>query len=207
MYVINADQINSRSTVDLVTETINKLQARHSDSLVLPPERTAGDELQLLASDADTLLQIVLELTRTGRWSVGCGVGEVNAPLPESIREASGPAFHAARTAVDRAKKRPTRFALEHATHEVFAERAEAFIDLLLVLRSRRTPEGWELYDIVNTGLNQADAATQLGISPQAVSKRARAAELRAEWAALSPLTDLVAELDTLSEQTTEGSP
>ena len=205
MYVINADQINSRSTIDLVSETIAKLQKRHGEAMALPPERTAGDELQLLALNADTTLQIVLELTRAGRWSVGCGVGSVNSPIPDNIREASGPAFHAARKAVDRAKKRPTRFAIEHATQEEEAQKAEAFIDLLLVLRSRRTPEGWELYDIVRNGTSQADAAAELGISPQAVSKRALAAELRAERAAITPLTTLLSELDTLSEHTTEG--
>lgn len=200
MYVITADQVNSRSTVDIVTEMIGKLTRRYRDELTLTPERTAGDELQLLVRDADTTLNIVLELTRTGRWSAGLGIGDIIEPIPDSIREASGPAFIAARTAVERAKKRPTRFAIEHASRTADAEEAEAFIDLLLVLRSRRTPEGWELYDIVDTGVTQAKAAHQLGISPQAVSKRALAADLRAERAAITPLTKLVERLGTLAE-------
>ncbi len=200
MYVITADQVNSRSTVDLVTEMIGKLTRRYRDALTLTPERTAGDELQLLVRNANAALNIVLDLTRTGRWSAGLGIGDIIEPIPESIREASGPAFISARTAVERAKRRPTRFAIEHATRASDAEDAEAFIDLLLVLRSRRTPEGWELYDIVDTGLTQAKAAHELGISPQAVSKRALAADLRAERAAITPLTKIVERLGTLAE-------
>ena len=143
-------------------------------------------------------LQIILDLTRTGRWSVGCGFGAVNQPLPSSIREAAGSAFIAARAAVDRAKKRPTRFALEHESGPVEAADTEAFIDLLLVIRARRSVEGWELYDLMTEELTQAQAADRLGISPQAASKRAKAAELRAERAAIAPLLRAMARLGTL---------
>lgn len=206
MYVITADQVNSRSTRDLVNEMIATLNRRYGDNVILPPERTAGDELQLLIADATTTLNVVLELTRTGRWSVGLGVGDINQPLPQSIRETTGAAFISARTAVDRAKKKPTRFATEHDARHVESEAVEAFIDLLLVLRSRRTPEGWELYDLVKTGMTQARAAAKLGISPQAVSKRALAAELRVERAAITPLTQMVTRLGSLSKQVT-GEP
>ena len=49
-------------------------------------------------------MEIALHALRRGRWYVGIGVGEVDLPLPASPREGSGPAFVAARAAVDRAK-------------------------------------------------------------------------------------------------------
>lgn len=198
MFVITADQINSRATADIVGGTISRVNERFSGTLLLRADRTAGDELQLLVASAEPALQIVLDLTRTGRWSVGCGFGGVNQPLPSSIREAAGGAFIAARAAVDRAKKRPTRFALEHESGSVEAEDAEAFIDLLLVIRARRSAEGWELYDLTAEGLTQAEAAGRLDISPQAASKRARAGELRAERAAIAPILRAMTRLDTL---------
>ncbi|HEY9499335.1 MAG TPA: DNA-binding protein [Terrimesophilobacter sp.] len=198
MFVITADQVNSRATADIVGETISRVNTRSAGALLLPADRTAGDELQLLVASAEPALQIILDLTRTGRWSVGCGFGAVNQPLPSSIREAAGSAFIAARAAVDRAKKRPTRFALEHEAGPVEAADTEAFIDLLLVIRARRSVEGWELYDLMTEELTQAQAADRLGISPQAASKRAKAAELRAERAAIAPLLRAMARLGTL---------
>lgn len=196
MYVITVDQVASRRTPDAVTAALPDVTAALGGRLLLPAERTAGDEFQLLLGDADAALDAVLTLTRADRWSVGCGVGSVREPLPASIREATGDAFFGARTAVDRAKKRPTRFALEAPTAPDAAARLEALIDLLLVTRARRSPEGWELFDLLEAGLTQAAAAAQLGISPQAASLRAQAADLKTEGAVTAALVTLLAELD-----------
>ncbi|MEO6942182.1 MAG: DNA-binding protein, partial [Terrimesophilobacter sp.] len=115
MFVLTADQVASRTHADLVEDALNDITSYITDP-VLRAERTVGDEFQVLVAEPSTALDIILRLTRTGRWSVGCGVGAVRSPLPASIREASGPAFVAARAAVERAKKRPTRFALERET-------------------------------------------------------------------------------------------
>jgi transcriptional regulator with XRE-family HTH domain len=70
-------------------------------------------------------------------------------------------------------------------------------VDLVLILRARRSAQGWELYDLLEAeGITQADAAARLGITPQAASKRAQAAQLRAERAAIGPLSQLFDELD-----------
>jgi hypothetical protein len=195
MFVLTVDQIDSRSTPDAVASTLLDLEQLAGTAFVLAPERTAGDEFQLLLGDGEAVLRVILWLTRTGGWSVGCGIGEVSVPLPRSIREATGDAFVAARTAVDRAKRKPTRVALESAIDAGAASRVEALLDLLLIVRARRTPEGWELFDLVETGLSQTAAASRLGISPQAASKRAQAAEIRAELAVTGVLATLVGEL------------
>ncbi|MDF1479012.1 DNA-binding protein [Leifsonia sp. H3M29-4] len=192
MFVVTADQINSRHSVDAVAEVIEGLSAELGEGLTLPPDRSAGDEVQLLTADASTALRALLLLTRTRRFSVGLGVGAVRRPLGNSIRESTGEAFIAARTAVGRAKGKPSRFAVEGAES---AADVEALVDLLLLLRNRRTEEGWQLYDLRVAGLTQAEAAKRLAISPQAASDRARAADLKAEFAATAPLARLVARL------------
>lgn len=196
MIVITADQIDSRSTPDAAGGTLEQLNSDSSLRLLRPADRTAGDEIQMLTDSGPDALAIILRLTRSKRWSVGCGLGGVREPLPASVRESSGDAFVAARAAVDRSKKRPTRFALGSVPDAASGGDVEAILDLLLVIRDRRSPEGWELHDLLATGLTQADAAARLGITPQAVSKRARAAELRAEEAALDPLARLLARAD-----------
>ena len=194
MFVLTIDQVDSRETPDAVSSVLDELNGDPRHALPLPAERTAGDEFQLMTMAAETVLDIVLHLGRSERWSIGCGVGPVRSPLPSSIRAAAGDAFVFARTAVDRAKRKPTRFAVEGESTD--AADAESLIDLLLILRSRRTAEGWELYDLVNSGLTQADAAERLGITPQAASARAQAADLKAEFAVTAALGRVLDKLD-----------
>ena len=210
MFVITADQVDSRTTPDIVGLAQTRLNASYAPKLSAPVGRAGGDELQLLLTDAAATLDVVLELTRAGQWSVGLGVGAVRTPLPDAVVEATGPAFYAARAAVTAAKSRPQRFALavdEHAHDELRGRAAdvESLVTLLLVLRERRSDAGWELYDLVRDGLPQKDAAERLGISPAAVSARAKAASLRAELDATPALARLLEDLGRAADDT-EGA-
>jgi len=193
MYVLTADQRASRVNADAVPSALAVVTRQGAGGLALPPERTAGDELQVAVADPSAALSIVLELTRAGEWAVGVGVGAVESPLPQSVRAARGEAFINARDAVDRAKKTPTRLAV---TAPAGGEDAEALIRLLVELRDRRTPEGWEVYDLLADGLTQRDAAARLGVSEGAISLRAKAAALRVEEAAVPALERVLARLD-----------
>jgi hypothetical protein len=202
MFAITADQVDSRHRPDIAADTMARLTTLLGAGLALPVDRTAGDEIQLLVEDPGDALAAILSLTRGGEWSVGCGVGGVNVPLPANAREAGGDAFVAARDAVNDAKKRDTRFALRStAAATATASDAEALVDLLLFVRSRRTAEGWQMFDSLGSGSTQADAAKRLGITPQAASKRARTAALRVEFAATSPLERMLAAVDRAASE------
>jgi hypothetical protein len=202
MLVITADQIHSRDGVDLVGATTASLNERLGDRLPLPVDRNAGDEIQVIAPDGATALDIVLELARTNQWSIGIGAGEIRLPLPSATREANGSAFVAARAAITRAKKRATRFAVDeaprHPSSDLFptASEAEALIDLLLLLRSRRSDEGWQLFDLISAGRNQSEVARELDVTPQAISSRAKIAGVRIELASRDALARLLDNLD-----------
>jgi hypothetical protein len=203
MYVITADQIGSRRTADLADAQLAAIDALAGDRLVLPVDRTAGDEIQAATEDAATALAIVLHLTRDGNWSVGVGIGDVRTPLPESTRAMTGTAFILARDAVIAAKKRPTRFSLEIEDGRLpDSGILEPLIDLLLHLRARRTPEGWEVADRLVGGTTQAQLAAELGITPQAVSLRVQNAQLHTESAAIAALVEL---LEAAGEPPTGG--
>jgi hypothetical protein len=192
MFVITADQRDSRTNGDLVPAALDSVTSRLGPRLALAPERTAGDEIQIVVPEASAVLTAALDLTRAGDWSVGVGVGEVESPLPTSVRAARGEAFVNARDAVDRAKKASTRLAI---TAPANGEDAEALVRLLVELRDRRTPEGWEVYDLLAEGRTQKESAAHLGITEGAVSLRAKAAGLRAEEAAVPALERLLARL------------
>lgn len=204
MFAITADQIDSRNRPDHAEAALELLARLGGDRLALPADRTAGDEVQALTRDARTALDIVLALARTEQWSIGVGIGGVRAPLPSATRAATGDALVAAREAVQAAKRRPTRVALAAGrSTRPAAESLQAVLDLLLQLRDRRSPEGWELYDLVETGLTQAEAAERLGITPQAASKRAIAAGIRLDAAARDGIVELLA----LADGTDAGAP
>lgn len=175
MLVLTIDQRDSRHDLDRVEELLVRLKARPEvERLVRPFERTAGDEVQGLLDQPDDAVALVLDLVRAGSWYVGVGLGSVRHPLPESVRAASGPAFVHAREAVQRAKSNPSRLAVV-GPDPVSAGDAEALLALLAAVIQRRSPQGWEVADLMERGLAQKDVATRLGISPQAVSQRLRA--------------------------------
>lgn len=203
MFVITADQVDSRNRPDIVESTRREIDARFGDELALPADRNAGDELQALTERAEAAVGILLALDRAQAWSIGVGFGVVREPLPRNVRSATGPAFYAARNAVDAAKKRATRFALRagETVKDAAASDLEALIDLLLTLRARRSVAGWELYDLLAQGMTQREAAAKLGVSEPAVSSRARAAGIHPEAAAVPALTRLMQDLDGASSE------
>jgi hypothetical protein len=204
MFVIIADQIGSRSDRDRVADLLERLHTRAGERLALPAERTAGDELQALTADPQAALDIVLECLRGGHFRAGLGIGQVAGALPASIREASGPAFIAGRRAVQKAARTSIHFSAAGSdTTEATVNDVDALTALLLAGRARWSAQSWELHDLLEQGLTQATAAERLGITPQAVSKRARAAALAIDAQARQSIARVMATAD--AEQSTVG--
>lgn len=199
MFTITADQIDSRHDIDRAAAQLDRLNDEFASRLLLPADQNSGDEIQAIVADPDAALRLILRLTRSRHWSVGVGVGRVREPLPDATRKATGPAFVAARRAVTLAKRSPARFALRTGAAGAAqrdASEVEALIALLLLIRDRRTDQGWEVVDLLDSGLRQNEIADRLGISSQAVSLRVKAALWRAEEAARPALVTLMGKLD-----------
>ena len=167
-YVLTIDQRASRRGPDRVPAL---LAALSSVPVVLRFERTAGDEVQGVLDDPAAVVQVVRRLSRDGGWSIGVGAGPVQTPLPRSTRAGAGPAFVAARAAVDAAKRRPVRVAVRGAVAEPAAD-AQAVLTALAALVERRSEQAWEAVELVEAGRTQAEAAAELGVSRQAVGQR-----------------------------------
>jgi len=170
------DQRRSRRDVDRVDEVL-ELVAQHA--AVRPFERTAGDEIQGVIADPETVITIAVGLVEDGHWSVGVGVGPVDEPLPVVTRAGRGAAFEAARTAVTRAKSATGGVAVEGESP--YAADAETVLALLAFVISRRTEEGRAAVHLMRVGSTQAAVADRLGISKQAVSQRLSVAGWTAE--------------------------
>lgn len=189
--VLTVDQRSSRTTPDLVPETLAALSAWPA---TLGFERTAGDEIQALLSDPPSVPGCLSTLLRAGAWTIGVGVGEIEEPLPSSTRAARGPAYHHARTAVARAAQSPARLSVV-GDDDYRAEQLETVLWLWAEMLARRTSRGWEVSDLLAEGLTHAEAASRLGISQSAVSQRARAAAVVEGVRAERLVAQLVAEM------------
>ncbi len=171
--VVTVDQRASRTTADRVPGAIAAL----ADVAMLRPfERTAGDEFQGVLDSPGSLPRVLETLLRDGTWNIGIGVGPVDLPLPASARAGSGPAYLLAREAVTAAKGSPWH--LRVSGDDAGARDLESALWLWAALLDRRTDKGWEVTDLVDTGLSYDEAGRRLGISQSAVSQRAQAAGL-----------------------------
>ena len=186
-FVVIADQVDSRTALDRVPLALDALSGVE---LLLPYERTAGDEIQGLAATGHAVVTSIPALTRLEGWRIGLGLGLVDEPLPESTRAARGDAYLAARTAIGTARRSPVALSLvagdsvRDGGYGDYVEDAETALWLLRSTLARRSREGWELMDLLDSGLSNAQAAERLSISPSAVSQRlGRAARTEAERA------------------------
>lgn len=205
MFVLTIDQRNSQGSGDRVPGLLAALADR---PMVLGFERSVGDEIQGICDSAETAVDAALQVLRYGNWYVGIGVGPVHDPLPRSPREAGGPAFVAARRAVDRAKKTGDRppVAVEGSPG---APEAEAVLVLLGRLVAERTEAEWRILQHVEPGKwgAQTAAARMLGISSQAVSKAVARSGWQEEWAARPAAAVLLARADDLARMDGSSSP
>ncbi len=165
---MTVDQRGSRRSADRVPGV---LAALSGVATVLRFERTAGDEFQGVLDDPVVVVDVVRRLVRDGGWSVGIGAGPVQTPLPGSTRAGAGAAFIAARAAVEAAKRRPVRVAVRGVVADPAAD-AQAVLTALAALVERRSEQAWEAIGLVEAGRTQAEAATELRISRQAVGQR-----------------------------------
>lgn len=174
MLVLTIDQRGSRKRGDRIEGLLDLLHGRPmAKQFVRSFERTAGDEIQGLLDKPELAVEVALSLLRAGDWYVGIGLGTVWTPVPTSVRAATGPAFHNAREAVERAKRTPQHVAVTGPNATAAAD-AEGLIRLLGAVVGRRSGAGWEVAALMENGHTQKDVARILGITPQAVSQRLR---------------------------------
>lgn len=155
---------------------------RSLNDVVLPFERTAGDEIQGLLRSGSPIARLVEGLARLDAhagldepgWRVGIGIGDVENVRVESTRAARGSAYLAAREAVEAASRAPAHVAIRAAdgTNARLVSMAEDALVLLRTVLARRSDKGWEVTDAVAAGESQADIAKRLEVSESAISQR-----------------------------------
>ncbi len=169
--VILLDQKGSRRSSDLVQVWLQDLNTDSSLHFLLPPERTAGDEMQALTDEPQTLTQVALRALRSSWWWVGIGIGDVATPLPGTVREGRGEAFMLARRALTMAKKKRA-VGIRVLAQYGDATDLEAALRLMRVLYERRSPRAQLIAELHLAGLSTVEIGRKLGVSQQAAAKQ-----------------------------------
>ncbi|MCG7309031.1 helix-turn-helix domain-containing protein [Brachybacterium sp. ACRRE] len=203
MFVLTVDQHDSRRTTDRVPELI---EALHDVPLRLRPERTAGDEVQMLADSADAVLACVLRMLELGGWSVGVGIGPVELPLPASVREGRGDAFIAARRAVESARRTssiPVSVRTADPRQREQTEELQALLRLVGREVTSRKPGQWRVVHAMleDPSATQAQIAERLEVTQQTVSRAFTTSGWREEQAVHPLVRRLLAMLDLTSDR------
>ena len=203
-FAMTVDQAESRDQPDLVEEVLGRFG---TVATLLPFSRTVGDEFQGLLDDPMSVVTVTLDLMRSATWHIGIGIGGVEQPLPRDSRSARGPAFLAARSAVESAKKELSHVSVrsEPATEE--ADDAETFLHLVATIHERRSELGWEAADLMRQGLSQAAAAAQLDITRQALGQRLSSAHWALDQDARPVLGRLLARAEAAATASSQQPP
>lgn len=124
------------------------------------------EDIRSRVDTAEALANVVMALLSDGDWAIGIGV------------DTPAGAEAAASTAVT---TRAGSVKVQSSVPGTGAEDVQAAFTLLAHVLAKRTIEGREATSLVRSGLNQNEAAEQLGISKQAMSQRLGAAGWAAE--------------------------
>ena len=189
--VATLDQRQSRGGDDLVDRWAAQLNERHAASLLLPFERTTGDEMQAVATEVAWLIDLLLDATRSEAWWLGVAVGAYDEPLGDSARASRGEAFYRARSAVEEAKSRPWGFRLDG--DEAIARAERCLTAVSWIVRKRTDPQQ-EAVELLRELGRANRVAERLGISNPAVSMRLRGAGMAEEMAGRELAWDLLRE-------------
>ena len=128
---------------------------------VSPFEVIGVEDIRTTVDGPETALNLIMALLSGGNWAVGLGITR--------------------RRRAERAAQ--VKVITDAHAPDTEAEDISATFALLAHILHKRTFEGREATSIVRSGLNQNEAAAQLGISKQAMSQRLQAAGWQAEQA------------------------
>lgn len=153
-------------------EAVRRFNTRYRRQLVARCAVTLGDELQALLPDAGLVWEISHQLRyRLPQvdWIVTCGRGGLTTPIARgaSAPELDGPAFHAARAALEHAKRRRLVLAFEGFDPHLMAC-ASYYSALYWGWTGRQRHLATTQRALGQVGVNRL--ARELGVGPSAIS-------------------------------------
>ena len=162
--------------LEQLTATINQRYRRAIAARFLV---TLGDEFQGVLKQADILPDLIWDVEATlanAEVRIGIGFGTLNPPFKPVALGMDGLAFHAARQAIELARKRRLQGGLFVGFGETDDLVLNGFARLLRHVRQELTKGQMRALTRLRQGRTQAQIAKELRLSRQAVSKQAKGA-------------------------------
>lgn len=139
---------------------------------------TLGDEFQGLLNTSTLIPDLIWQLEENfpeRNLRVGIGLGTLDTPFQKIAINIDGPALHAARKAIEIAKKNNILGGV-FVGFERLDEALTGIASILRFQRSRWTRSQREIIGFLRGGMLQSEAAKQLKVKRQVVSKQVHAA-------------------------------
>lgn len=178
-----------------------ELVRRSADALATLPgvgefESLGVEDICAVVDNATAVCDVVLALLADGDWAIGIGI---SPKLDDTLELADAAAARAVATAACRPGARMGQVYAKVAARGRSSEARdiEAAFALLGFVLNKRTIEGREATALVRSGMNQNEAAAELGISKQAMSQRLQAAGWQAETAGWQLALNLIERANT----------
>lgn len=148
-------------------------------------EMLGVEDICAIVDSAHSVCDVVMALLADGDWAIGIGVTPSLAPSADAGAAEDEATTRATATASLPKNARPARVYAKIGARGRASEASDiaAVFALLGYVLHKRTIEGREATALVRGGLNQNEAAAELGISKQAMSQRLQAAGWTAEMA------------------------
>lgn len=144
------------------------------------------EDICAVVDSATAVCEVVMALLADGDWAIGIGISPGNQADEESAR-------HVATAALKNSARMGQVYAkLNKRGRSAEASDIAAAFALIGYVLNKRTIEGREATSLVRAGLNQNEAAEELGISKQAMSQRLQAAGWSAEMAGWQLAVNLI---------------
>ena len=186
--VSSRDLVSSqrKATQKTLIQFLDNLNRTFRDSIVADFTVIRGDEFEALirpAGASHLIPDVIWNVTEKFpgiAFRFGIGLGTIDTAIERDPRVADGSAFHNAREAIDRAKSDSLLGGVFSGFRADQDEILNGIARLLNYHRESWTHQQSRLAQLLRSNPRQSDAATNLGISKQAVSAYARDAGWKA---------------------------
>lgn len=188
--VITADIVDSRHLASGILNTIPEKLATLNQELnpLIPAALFSGDEIQMVFAGKIELCSAILKLGmifQPMKLRSGIGHGAVNTPIPNSISEARGPAFIAARRALETAKQQgyiawiTQELPVVSVCDDQFVKQVNAIFLTLSALTQRWNTKTWRRFALYYRERSIQKVAIVEQVSPEAINKSLHTAGIR----------------------------
>lgn len=147
-------------------------------------EHVGVEDIRAEVTGAENAVNLLMALLSDGNWALGVGITQKGSALDVA-------------TKATRTRPAQVKVGTGTRTSTTAGQDIEAAFALISHVFQKRTVEGREATSLMRRGLNQNEAAEELGISKQAMSQRLQAAGWHAEQQGWSLAVHLISRAST----------